>query len=53
MVDVGKREDLILEALSKAITERDLARMEPAEERVAHRLTRKELQEVTGMILRG
>lgn len=48
-MDVGKREDRILDALSDALAERDLARIELAEERVAHRLTKKQLQEVVGM----
>ncbi len=52
-MDVAKREDRLLDALSAALAERDLARIELAEERVAHRLTKKELQEVTGMVLRS
>lgn len=51
-MDVAKREDRLLDALSKAIQERDEARLDLAAERVAHRLTKKELAEVVGMALR-
>lgn len=52
MADWQKKEDAILDALSKALKERDQARVELAAERVAHRLTKKELLEVTGMVLK-
>ncbi len=50
-MDVGKREDRILDALSKALAERDEARVDLAVERVAHRVTKKELLEVTELAL--
>lgn len=50
-MDVAKREDRLLDALSKALAERDEARTQLAAERVAHRVTKKELLEVTGMVL--
>lgn len=53
MTDVGKREDRLLDDLSRVIKERDQARIELAAERVAHRITKKELLEVTEMALRG
>jgi hypothetical protein len=52
MVDIGKREDLLLEHLFEVMGERDTAKDELAAERVAHRLTKKELQDVTELALR-
>lgn len=52
MGDFQKREDALLEKISELVQERDQARKELAAEKVAHRVTRKELQEVTGMVLK-
>ncbi len=53
MVDVAKREDRLLDKISALVIERDEARTDLAAERVAHRLTKKELSEVVEMKLRG
>lgn len=52
MVDVQKREDRLLDKISELVKERDEARVQLAQERVAHRLTKKQLAEVTDMALR-
>jgi hypothetical protein len=51
-MDVAKREDQLLDKISALIVERDIARMELATEKVAHRVTQKELSEVVGMALK-
>lgn len=48
-----KTTDAMLEKISDLYIELAAARMELAAERVAHRVTKRELQEVTGMVLRG
>ena len=50
-MDVGKREDQLLEKISDLIVERDSARAELAAERVQRRLVEKELAEVVEMAL--
>ncbi len=52
MTDTGKRQDDLLDKISELIKERDQARADLATERVAHRLTRKQLQETVGMVLK-
>lgn len=52
MTDVGRREDQLLDKISELITERDQARTDLAAEKVAHRVTKKELQEVVEMALK-
>lgn len=52
MVDAGKREDNILEALFKAMQERDQAREDLAAEKVKHRVTKKELLETVELALK-
>jgi hypothetical protein len=52
MTDVGKREDRLLDALSDALAERDTARRDLAAEKVAHRITKKELAETAELALR-
>lgn len=50
-MDAGKQSDQMLDKIAELIKERDQARTDLATERVAHRLTKKQLQEVVGMAL--
>lgn len=47
-----KTQDAMLDYISDLIIERETARTDLAAEKVAHRLTKRELQEVAGMVLR-
>jgi hypothetical protein len=47
-----KTQDAMLDKISELIVEREAARIELAVEKVAHRVTKKELREVTGMVLK-
>lgn len=51
-MDAQKRDDALLDWGAQMMRERDQAREELAAEKVAHRVTRKELAEVTGMVLK-
>lgn len=50
-MDVQRRDDRFLDKIAELILERDTAREQLAAERVAHRVTKRELLETAGMVL--